>query len=90
MINYLPLWNSIVALVYAVVTGEILLKARPGIFESAFMTLYSISAIATSWISFGYSLLLLVPLLTYGGLASSEETGLELLRKRIKMLEGKL
>lgn len=75
---------------YAVIMTGILLKARPGALESVFIVPYSISTIAVFWISFGYSLLLLVPFLTYGCLAYSEKENLERLREKIKMLEGTL
>ncbi|AIF69874.1 hypothetical protein PAP_07420 [Palaeococcus pacificus DY20341] len=90
MINYIPLWNSIVALMYIVLIIEIALKTRPSAGELIFMTLYSISALVVSWISLGYSLLLLAPLLMYGMLAYSENESLGHLKEKIKALEGEL
>ncbi|WP_297092060.1 hypothetical protein [Thermococcus sp.] len=90
MISYIPIWNSIVVLAYMILTISIVLKVRPSAGELISMILYSISAIAVSIVSLGYSILLLVPLLIYGALAHSEKTNLTNLEEEINMLEGKL
>ncbi|WP_048151443.1 hypothetical protein [Palaeococcus ferrophilus] len=89
MISYIPPWNSIVALAYIILAVSMVLKIRPSAGELIFVILYSISSIAISLISLGYSVLLLGPLLMYGALAYSEKTSLNNLKGEISKLEGK-